>query len=958
MKEGDTMADDFLEELGIKFTADSSQLKSSAQEGIRAINEAKAAIESTSNSAKSFDLSNVVSQFKEAGSIFSQKDADNTNVLSTMVKNFASDIEPLEEKVKKVASEVSENLLSNKKIEMNVDANTTNAEKKVDKLEEDIKQKKPYLTPEIGTINKAKFHRLLTKDSLSKEFEIPIKPKVDGKRFSADTKAAVSKVMTNISRTIFFPVTMIRAFSALVPATKQILSDWVLTVKEKFSAIKDKFPVITSEISKTKNAFSTVLAPIKKIGGAIKTVLKVASPVFKSVGKGFLNVSKNIYMAISPTRMLVSVFKKVGDQIAHFGKIAGLMALRSVINQITKGLGDAFKSAAKQSDRFNRSMSMIYSSLKYLHSSIASAVIPIINALAPIISTLADKFAKLGDTIARAFAYLTGQKTYTKAVKENLDYAASLDKSSSSAKKSKKANEDLKKSLTVASFDEAHLLSKDKSKDSSSDTSKDAKDPYKFADVPTGISDIAVQFKKAWADADFSDIGSTVARKITDGLSKIPWDKIKTSVNKVGKSFATFINGALKYKSKDGKTLVSETGKTIGETLNTIVAAISGFVKNLDWNQVGASLSEGLNSIVKTFDAKEFAETLSATFVGLIDMLASFLENLDWAQLANTLTTILTNINWSGIVSGLFRGLGVALGGIGLFIGTLIGNAFSGIGTYFDEKIAETGGNVGLGILNGILSAWQNIKDWVQNNIMTPFVNGIKSVFGIHSPATKMKPIGKNIILGLKDGMGNLWNTIKEKFTSFFTNLSKWFKEKKTNFKEKGKDIIHSISSGIGDIWKKIKEKFTDFWDNLKKWFSTRNPFKLKVEYDTEATGRMATVAKALGLEGVPKLTFAANGFMGNLQSAELLAVRENGIPEMVGRYGNKTMVANNDQITQAISSAVYNAIVSANALNAPQQGNQQITFISKLDKRTLEKVIYDQTTQKMRRTKSTVGAY
>ena len=932
MKEGDTMADDFLEELGIKFTADSSQLKSSAQEGIRAINEAKVAIESTSNSAKSFDLSNVVSQFKEAGSIFSQKDADNTNVLSTMVKNFASDIEPLEEKVKKVASEVPENLLSNKKIEMNVDANTTNAEKKVDKLEEDIKQKKPNITPQADFSN------------FRKEFDNVI----------LSIKGSVENIgnvdLSNLTKQLEQAKSELDKFKSIKINVNADTGKVSTTQSEPSGA--------DSESNKTAESFSNAERSGKKFQQFLSKLRSTSSSVFKSVGKGFLNVSKNVYMAISPTRMLVSAFKKVGDKIAHFGKIAGLMALRSVINQITKGLGDAFKSAAKQSDRFNKSMSMIYSSLKYLQSSIASAVIPIINALAPIISTLADKFAKLGDTIARAFAYLTGQKTYTKAVKENLDYAASLDKSSSSAKKSKKANEDLKKSLTVASFDEAHLLSKDKSKDSSSDTSKDEKDPYKFADVPTGISDIAVQFKKAWADADFSDIGSTVARKITDGLSKIPWDKIKTSVNKVGKSFATFINGALKYKSKDGKTLVSETGKTIGEALNTIVAAISGFVKNLDWNQVGASLSEGFNSIVKTFDAKEFAETLSATFVGLIDMLASFLENLDWTQLANTLTTILTNINWSGIVSGLFRGLGAALGGIGLFIGTLIGNAFSGIGTYFDEKIAETGGNVGLGILNGILSAWQNIKDWVQNNIMTPFVNGIKAVFGIHSPATKMKPIGKNIILGLKGGMGNLWNTIKEKFTSFFTNLSKWFKEKKTNFKEKGKDIIHSISSGIGDIWKKIKKKFTDFWDNLKKWFSTRNPFKLKVEYDTEATGRMATVAKALGLEGVPKLTFAANGFMGNLQSAELLAVRENGIPEMVGRYGNKTMVANNDQITQAISSAVYNAIVSANALNAPQQGNQQITFISKLDKRTLEKVIYDQTTQKMRRTKSTVGAY
>lgn len=48
-------------------------------------------------------------------------------------------------------------------------------------------------------------------------------------------------------------------------------------------------------------------------------------------------------------------------------------------------------------------------------------------------------------------------------------------------------------------------------------------------------------------------------------------------------------------------------------------------------------------------------------------------------------------------------------------------------------------------------------------------------------------------------------------------------------------------------------------------------------------------------------------------ESASLFFANENGIPEMVGRIGNQTAVANNDQITTAIASAVTQALNNAN---------------------------------------------
>ena len=45
--------------------------------------------------------------------------------------------------------------------------------------------------------------------------------------------------------------------------------------------------------------------------------------------------------------------------------------------------------------------------------------------------------------------------------------------------------------------------------------------------------------------------------------------------------------------------------------------------------------------------------------------------------------------------------------------------------------------------------------------------------------------------------------------------------------------------------------------------------------------------------------------------TGEMFIAREAG-PEMVGRIGNRTTVANNDQIVKGIEQGVYNAVTSA----------------------------------------------
>lgn len=64
---------------------------------------------------------------------------------------------------------------------------------------------------------------------------------------------------------------------------------------------------------------------------------------------------------------------------------------------------------------------------------------------------------------------------------------------------------------------------------------------------------------------------------------------------------------------------------------------------------------------------------------------------------------------------------------------------------------------------------------------------------------------------------------------------------------------------------------------------------------------------KGINIPTIPK--FEDGGY----PDSDLFIANENGIPEMVGRIGNQTAVANNDQITDAISNAVLQAINNSN---------------------------------------------
>lgn len=237
---------------------------------------------------------------------------------------------------------------------------------------------------------------------------------------------------------------------------------------------------------------------------------------------------------------------------------------------------------------------------------------------------------------------------------------------------------------------------------------------------------------------------------------------------------------------------------------------------------------------------------------------------------------------------------------LGIYLGSQVATLAEKIANWFDEGIVKAihdwiygdgengpswlGRMFSSGIYQGmtdwIVEKFTDLSKWFSENVHLPIAEDAE----VHSPSRKMYRLGVNVSKGLFNGM------------------SEWIKSKLDGIKNIGSLITDKISEGIGDIWNKVSQKFTDFKNNIKDFFSGLDIFNIKIDWEAKSFAGTSI--------NVPKLSFYETG--GFPASGEIFVARENGMPEMVGGFGGRTAVANNDQIVQGISAGVYNAVVAA----------------------------------------------
>lgn len=234
---------------------------------------------------------------------------------------------------------------------------------------------------------------------------------------------------------------------------------------EKYSAVeakmreKEKFgtDVIKTEPTKEAAAAMEKLAQEEEKLASINDRLKTSYDDVKDSIDNYSNSANN--SATKNAADNASKLAKSNEKIADSGKKAanslkdtgsaagnakngimtllkyglGIRSLFVLFNKLRSAVVAGMSNLAQESGSTNSAISMLWGSLERLKNSLATAFAPILTAIAPILSKFIDMLSTAATYVSMFFSMLSGQKTYTRALAVQKDYAASLSDTASSA---------------------------------------------------------------------------------------------------------------------------------------------------------------------------------------------------------------------------------------------------------------------------------------------------------------------------------------------------------------------------------------------------------------------------------------------------------------------------------------------------------------------------------------------
>jgi len=275
------------------------------------------------------------------------------------------------------------------------------------------------------------------------------------------------------------------------------------------SSGKNAFDLIGTAANKASRFIEKILVTMKKLTVFLVGRFNKALGVFDRMNKSVSESSKNFgRFGTAMRRLLFNFF--------IFNHI------RKVFTDFSKAISDGLKNLALYSADFNKQMSEAVSASATLKNMLAAAAMPIAQQMLPYITSFLNVLIKCIEAVSHLFAALTGRSTYTRAIKQNIDYADSLDKVGAAAKDT-----------------EGSLHSLDKLNKMSSNTAGGA----------SGIGDL---FEEVPIDSQFKNM----ADRIKNLLKQI-FAPFKTAWNRQGK----FVIDSWKYGLNEIWQLIRDIGR-------------------------------------------------------------------------------------------------------------------------------------------------------------------------------------------------------------------------------------------------------------------------------------------------------------------------------------------------------------------------------------------------------------
>lgn len=613
------------------------------------------------------------------------------------------------------------------------------------------------------------------------------------------------------------------------------------------------------------------------LGGAFKTMRSAGSKAVDAVKSKFSRLKTTIDSTSKPLSKFTHSLKSAAKRVFL---MAGVLVL-------LKGIRSAVANAVSGNEEFAKSLNEIKANLTI-------AFTPIMNTVMPYLNTLMTGVATATKTVAAFISELFGT-TYQKSLQ--------------ATKQAQKSAEKIKKTQDtyLADFDVVRVAP-DQSK-SDTDSSEGGIDYSAINGDNVQLPDWAERMKDAIKSGDWAGVGSLVAEKVNGAFAYINWDGIQKKLNGFvdkltdglnsfingvdwtglgdsfgggintifgagyrfmkkfdwagfGKGTANFLNGGIK------KTNWSLIGKTLASKWQAIIDYLYSFVTTFDWSGFGSSIGTSVNGWFDEIDWGKSGTTISEGVKGLLDTAINFMQTVNWRGIGEKLWTFISTIDWSGIATKLFKAIGSAIGGAVSVLWGFIKDAVFSIRDYFTEKIQDCGGNIVEGLFTGIVDAFKSIGTWLYDHVLTPFIEGFKNCFGIHSPSKVMAEMGGYIIQGLYNAVSEGIAKIKEIFTKLlnavkgvFKGIGKWFKKTFSDAFGGVKTILNGIIMFVKGIftgsWKKawqgVKKIFKGVWDTL--YSVVKAPINLIIGAVNKMTSAIESAVNWI-IDGINSLSF------------------------------------------------------------------------------------------------------
>lgn len=438
--------------------------------------------------------------------------------------------------------------------------------------------------------------------------------------------------------------------------------------QNEISALEGKLNIAQAELSALNTKQQEL---IDKQSGCRKGFDKLA----KSAKKCF----KSMQTGSKKTNGLLSTMKS---------RLKSMALSLLIFTWITKGFNamvssmkEGFKNLAKYSSDYNTAMSDLKSQSAQLKNGLAAAFEPVVNMVIPYLTQLIAWMNRATETVAQFLAAVQGKSTYTKAKKQVIDYAKSLDTASKSAKGA------------LASFDKLNVLNKN---DSGSGTvlaggEVTGGEAFETGTVSADISSFASEameairpFKEAisnwWSDVDFEPLLSSFGR-------------LKESCEPFGgylyDALLWFLeNILLPLGSWTIEEAVPEFFDLMSAALDALHVVLEGLKPYADWlwNNIlqpiaewtGEKVIEGMKFLTEKLQAfsdwcREDQSHVDTMYKIVLGFLGGILTYYTVKGIVNKIGTIATALKkFSGIASALCSPVGLAALAIGTLVASII----------------------------------------------------------------------------------------------------------------------------------------------------------------------------------------------------------------------------------------------------------------------------------------------